>query len=441
MARQAVLNLFMWPAHRGAWRQPGVDSELFVNFDLCARMARLAEHAKLHSLFLADVSGLVYADVSRESLRRGAWLLRPEPVSFGSALAALTERIGIVITASTTYDHPYRVARALATLDHVSKGRAGWNVVTSHMPAAAPNFGLDRPLEHAVRYERAAEFFDVVTGLWDTWEDDAFLHDKESGEYLDPDKLHSLDHSGEHFSVAGPLNVPRPVQGRPVIAQAGASSDGRAFAARIAEIMYLLQTNLEDARRFYAEMKAAVEESGRSPDELKILPQLHYVIGRTQTEAEEKLAELNELIDPVVGLEQLNQYLDFDLTGYPLDGPLPEITHVTSGGQSRQQLVIKMARDEDMTIRDLVRWAGSFGLEAGSAETIADRIEEWLGADACDGFNLQFPNPLESMTNFVDLVVPELQRRGLHRTEYVGQTFRENLGLPRPTNRFAAVAG
>jgi FMN-dependent oxidoreductase (nitrilotriacetate monooxygenase family) len=440
--RQAILNLFLWPTHRGSWREPGGDAEFFFDFDLLKAEARLAERGKFHTLFIADVSGLAYADVSRETLRRGAWLLRPEPVALAGALAAATESIGIILTASTTYDHPYRVARAIATLDLISGGRAGWNVVTSHMPAAAPNFGLERMLEHTVRYERAEEFFGIVTGLWDSWEDDAFVRDRESGIFLDPDKLHALDHHGVNFSVAGPLNVPRPLQGYPVIAQAGASREGRAFAARIAELMYLMQTNIDDARAFYTEMKQAAAAGGRSPDSLKILPQLHLVVGRSEAEAQEKAAQLNELVDPLVGLEQLNQYLEFDVSGYPLDGPLPyDDIPLAPGGRSRQALVLKMARDESMTIRQLASWSGSYGVFAGSAVTIADRIEEWFAAEACDGFNLIFANPRESLTNFVDLVVPELQRRGIFRTEYAGRTLRENLGLPRPENRYVESGG
>jgi FMN-dependent oxidoreductase (nitrilotriacetate monooxygenase family) len=437
--RQAVLNLFASYLHRSGWREPGSPRDLWMDYDLWKTFAQTAERGKFHSVFVADVAGLVYGDVDEDLLSRSAWLLRHEPLTLGAALAAHTERIGIVLTASTTYHQPYFVARAFATLDHLSHGRAGWNVVTSHQASEPPNFGLELPLDHSLRYKRAEEFFDVVTGLWDSWEDDAFALDKASGRYLDPERVHTLDHKGEFFSVAGPLNIARPPQGYPVIAQAGSSEEGRAFASRIAELMYTLQEDLGRAQTFYAEMKAAVEDGGRPAGHLKVLPQLHLVVGRTESEAQEKVEELDDLVDPVVALDQLRQFLDFDLTGYPLDEQLPEIPHVTERARSRQQFVIEMARRKRMTIRELMKWAGRYGAFAGSTETIADRIEEWITSDACDGFNLIFVNPRESLTNFVDLVVPELQRRGLFHLDYTGRTLRENLGLPRPENRYAAA--
>jgi alkanesulfonate monooxygenase len=431
MKKQAILNLFAATMHRGSWREPDAPSEVWMDFELWRFLARTAERGKFHSVFVPDVAGLAYDQASEHSVGRSSWLLRMEPITLVSALAASTERIGVLATASTTYGKPYSIARAFATLDHLSGGRAGWNVVTSHMLSEAPNYGLGAPLPHADRYRQAEEFVEVVKGLWDSWEDDAFVRDKESGVYVDLEKMHRLDHDGEFFSVAGPLNLTRPPQGYPVFAQAGASVDGRAFAAKVAEMMYTIEDDIDRARALYAEMKGRAEDSGRSADHLKLLPHLHLVVAETDAEAQEKLEELNGLVDPVVGLEMLNQYLYFDLSDYPLDGPLPEIPP-TEHHQTRVKWMIEMARSKNMSIRQMIQWQGSYGAVAGSAESIADRIEEWLTTNAADGFNLFFPDAWRSVPNFVDFVVPELQRRGLFRTEYSGATLRENLGLPRP---------
>jgi alkanesulfonate monooxygenase len=434
--RQAVLNYFCSYLHRGHWREVGSPYDTWMDFEHWKVLAQTAERGKFHSLFIADTLSLLYAEQSPEAFSRNSWLLRLEPATLGAALASHTENIGIAVTMNTTYTQPYNVARTLATLDHVSGGRAGWNVVTGHQAAEAPNFGMEAPPGHADRYRQGAEYFDVVTGLWDSWEDDAFPRDKESGVYLDPAKVHTLNHTGEFYAVKGPLNIARPPQGWPVIAQAGASKDGRAFAARIAEMMYTMLEDLGDAQGFYAEMKGMVENAGRPPDHLKILPHLHVVVAETDAEAQEKLEELNGLVDPVVGIEMLNQFLYTDLSGYSLDDPLPEIP-MTERHQTRVKFMVDMARRDNRTIRDMIGWTGSFGAWAGSPATIADRIEEWIRTDACDGFNVFFPDAWRSLPRFVDLVVPELQRRGLFRTEYVGKTLRENLGLPRPANRFA----
>jgi alkanesulfonate monooxygenase len=434
--KQAILNLFMSNLHRGSWRELGTDPEQWINFELWKWLAQTAERGKLHSLFVADVAGIPYSDITPDVLRRSASLLRPEPLALGAALSACTDRIGIVLTASTTYHHPYNIARYFAMLDHMSGGRAGWNIVTSHMAGEQANFGLERPIEHARRYEQAQEFYDVVTGLWDSWDDDAFVRDQESGIYVDPDKLHVLDHEGEFFSVAGPLNTTRPPQGYPVIAQAGASPDGRAFASRVAEVMFTLQQDYDTARAFYTQMRDQVAAAGREPDQIKILPMLQLVVGVTDAEAEAKREELNDLVDPVIGLSILQKMLDFDLSDYPLDGPLPDIPAVTERAQTRQQFVIEAAVRDNLTIRQLARWVGGGGtaVSAGSPTSIADHIEQWVGGDACDGFNLTFADPQVSLPKFVDHVIPELQRRGLFRKDYGGGTLRDNLGLQRPSD-------
>jgi FMN-dependent oxidoreductase (nitrilotriacetate monooxygenase family) len=309
------------------------------------------------------------------------------------------------------------------------------------MPGETANFGLEQLLDHSVRYRRASEYVEVVKGLLDSWDDDAFPRDQESGIYADPTKLHRLDHEGEFFKVAGPLNISRSPQGYPVFAQAGSSPDGQAFAAEVAEMMFTFQSNIERAREFSAVMKNLTADAGRNPDELKILPALELVVEETDEQAQDKLDELNDLVDPAIALNLLSQALYFDLSSYPLDGPLPDIPQGTEQAQTRQRFLIEEARRDGLTIRQLARrlGTGDSGAIAGSPVTIADRIEEWVGSDACDGFNLTFPNPLRSLTNFVDLVVPELQRRGIFHEDYTGTTLRENLGLPRPAR--GAVAG
>jgi FMN-dependent oxidoreductase (nitrilotriacetate monooxygenase family) len=307
------------------------------------------------------------------------------------------------------------------------------------MAGETANFGLDQLLDHSVRYRRASEYVEVVKGLLDSWDDDAFPRDQESGTYADPNKFHRLDHKGEFFTVAGPLNISRSPQGYPVFAQAGSSPDGRSFAAEVAEMMFTFQSDIGLAREFYAEMKSRTAAAGRDPEHIKILPALELVVEDTDEAAQARLDELNDLVDPAIALNLLSQALYFDLSGYPVDGPLPEIPLGTERAQTRQRMLVEEARRDDLTIGQLARRLGSgdSGAIAGSPATIADRIEEWVGTGACDGFNLTFPNPVRSLTNFVDVVVPELQRRGVFRTEYAGKTLRENLGLPRPADRGA----
>jgi FMN-dependent oxidoreductase (nitrilotriacetate monooxygenase family) len=343
-----------------------------------------------------------------------------------------------VATASTTYNEPYHVARRFASLDHLSGGRAGWNLVTSGNPHEAMNFGRDEHVEHDARYRRAREFFDVVTGLWDSWADDAFIRDVESGVYFDPAKLHTLNHKGEHFKVKGPLNIARPVQGWPVIVQAGASEAGRQIAAETAEAVFTGQTSITEARKFYADVKGRMAKAGRSPDHMKILPGVFVVVGDTVEAARAKKRKLDSLVHPDSGIASLSVALGTDVSGFDLDGPLPEIPESNASQSGRQRLVDMAARDK-LTVRELAQIVGgSYGaLElVGTPQTIVDRMEEWFSTMACDGFNVMFPYVPEGLDDFVDRVTPELQRRGLFRKEYEGRTLRENLGLPRPQNRF-----
>jgi len=427
--------------HIASWRHPDAQADAGENFAHYRQIAQTAERAKFDMVFLAD-GVAVRRDSDVEALSRDGKIVHFEPLTLLSALSAVTEHIGLVATASTTYNEPYHIARKFASLDYLSGGRAGWNVVTSATEAEALNFNREHHMEHALRYERAREFLQVVTGLWDSWEDDAFVRDKASGVAFDPAALHVLHHKGKHFSVRGPLNVARPPQGYPVIVQAGASDDGRDFAASTAEVIFTAQQTLEEAQAFYKDMKGRLATYGRSPDQLKIMPGIFPVIGRTEAEAKEKYDQLQNLIHPQVGLALLSGLVgSVDLTSYPLDGPLPALPE-TNGNKSRLQLVRDLAVRENLTIRQVYQAiAGARGhwTTWGTPEQIADRLESWFINEAADGFNLMPPYLPGGLDDFVEHVIPILQRRGRFRTEYKGRTLRENLGLARPTNQFSAV--
>jgi FMN-dependent oxidoreductase (nitrilotriacetate monooxygenase family) len=437
-SRQLRLGAFMRPVsiHTGAWRYPGAFPDANFNFAHYKRFAQTLERGRFDAIFLAD--HLAVLNMPMAALKRSATVTSFEPLTLLSALAVVTDCLGLIATASTTYDEPFHIARKFASLDHLSSGRAGWNVVTTANPQAALNFGLDAHVEHGERYHRAREFFDVVTGLWDSWADDAFIRDVEAGIYFDPEKLHVLAHKGEHLSVRGPLNIARPIQGWPVIVQAGSSDAGRQLAAETAEVVFGSQNNLADGQRFYADVKGRMEKLGRARDHLKILPGAFVVVGETVAEARAKKARLDGLVHPDSGIASLSVQLGHDASGFDLDGPLPEIPE-TNASKSAQRKLVDLARRENMTVRQLAQYVGgSYGaLEMiGTPITIADQMEEWLVSEACDGFNVMFPYLPGGLDDFVDRVVPELQRRGLFRREYEGTTLRENLGLPRPKNRF-----
>src|SRR5580700_10012229 len=431
------LGAFMRPVsiHTAAWRYPGAWADANFNFKRLTRLAQTLERGKFDAFFMAD--HLAVLNMPIEGLKRSATVTSFDPLILLPALAAVTEHLGLIATASTTYNEPYHVARKFASLDHLSCGRAGWNVVTSGNPDEAMNFGLEEHVEHAERYRRAREFFDVVTGLWDSWADDAFIRDVDEDLYFDPARLHVLDHQGEFLSVRGPLNIARPIQGWPVIVQAGASEAGRQLAAETAEVIFASGGNFADAQRFYADVKGRMTELGRSPDHMKILPGALVVVGETAGEAREKRALLDSLVHPDSGIASLSIALGHDASGFDLDGPLPEIPE-TNASKSGRQRVIDRARRDNLTVRQLAQIAGSYGGLAmvGTPAMIADQMEEWLFREACDGFNIMFPWVPGGLDDFVDRVVPELQRRGLFRREYDGRTLRENLGLPRPENRF-----
>jgi N-acetyl-S-(2-succino)cysteine monooxygenase len=366
-----------------------------------------------------------------------------EPITLLAGIAGQTDRIGLVATVTTSYNEPYNVARKFASLDHISGGRAGWNVVTSANLSEAFNFGREAHYEHGERYDRALEFTEIVRGLWDSWDDDAFLRDRASGRYFDPAKLHTLNHKGEHFSVRGPLNVARPPQGHPVIFQAGSSEIGRELAARTAEAVFTPQHSLEGAQAFYRDLKGRMTKYGRSPDHLKVMPGLNPIVGRTEQEAEEKHRFLQSLIHPDVGLELLSNALaGFDLRPYDLDGPLPEaVFGVTpKGGTTSFHNVLQWATEEKLTIRQLYqRFAGARGQRTvkGTAAQIVDQMEDWFINHGVDGFLIQPSHLPGGLADFIALVIPELQQRGLFRTDYEGTTLRDHLGLPRPRSRYA----
>lgn len=438
------LGAFFHPTgnHVASWLHPDAQIDAGTNVEHYIQLAQTAERGKFDLMFLADA--LATRDGNLDALSRWPqYMAYFEPVTLLSAIATMTKNIGLVSTATTSYNEPYNVARKFASLDHISHGRAGWNVVTSANLTEAYNFGRAEHFEHGERYDRALEFTDVVFGLWDSWDDDAFLRDRASARYFHPEKLHYLHHRGENFSVRGPLNVARPPQGRPVIFQAGSSKAGMDLAARIAEAVFTPALSLEAALAFSHDLKGRLPAHGRSPESIKIMPGLNAIVGRTRAEAEEKHRFLQSLIHPDVGLELLSNALGgFDLRPYPLDGPLPEEAFgiEAKGGLTSVRNVRSWARNEGLTIRQLYeRFAGARGQRSliGTPTDIADDMEAWFRAGAVDGFLIQPSYLPGGLDDFVDLVIPVLQERGLFRKEYESVTLRGNLGLEKPTSRYS----
>lgn len=429
--------------HIAAWRHPlsPPDGQLDLPFHI--RLARTLERGTFDALFIADVVAIWGHDL--DSLRRTARADHFEPLTLLSALSTVTERIGLVATATTTYNEPFHIARKFASLDHLSGGRAGWNVVTSVVPSEAGNFGRDTHLDHALRYRRAEEFVDVVHGLWDSFADGSVVRDRARGIYYEPAGLRTPHHAGEHFTVRGPLNISRPPQGSPVIFQAGSSETGRDFAARHGEVIFTAQTSLAGAQAFYADLKERVAAHGRDPDNVLVWPVLAPYVASTEAEARARLGELQELVHDDVARRLVQDNIgDLDLSGYPLDGPVPDVG-VTNRSRSRQELLLDLARRENLTIRQLALRFAAVSSVVGTPETVADHIERWFRARAADGFNVSFPYLPGSAEDFVDHVVPELRRRGLFRAEYEETTLRGHLGLPlppvRPSGRAVAETG
>jgi FMN-dependent oxidoreductase (nitrilotriacetate monooxygenase family) len=433
--RKLHLNAFLMSTghHEASWRLP--ESDPFANTDVrhYQSLAQTAERGRLDSIFFAD-SPALWNGIGR----RPAGAL--EPTVLLTAIATATERIGLIATASTTYNDPYNLARRFASVDHVSNGRAGWNVVTTAGPDAAHNFGLDDQPTHRERYERADEFLEVAYALWDSWDDDAPVGDKAAGVWGDSSKVRTIDHDGRFFKVRGPLNVPRSPQGRPVIVQAGSSEDGRHFAARHAEAVFTAHQTLADAQEFYGDLKRRAAAVGRDPDAVKILPGIVPVLGATEAEAQALERQLDDLIKPEYAREQLARTLRLRPEDLPLDRELPADLpdeDEIEGAKSRYTLIVNLARREHLTVRQLIgRLGGGRGHRTftGTPEQVADAIVEWFELGAADGFNIM-PAALPSgLDAFVDHVVPLLRRRGLFRTDYEGVTLRDHLGLARPAD-------
>jgi FMN-dependent oxidoreductase (nitrilotriacetate monooxygenase family) len=439
-SRQLRLGAFMRPVgiHTAWWRYPGAYPDANFNLQHLIRFAQKLEKGRFDAWFMAD--HLAVLNMPMAALKRSATVTSFDPLTLLPVLAVHTEHLGLIATASTTFEPAYTIARRFASLDHISNGRAGWNLVTTSNPDAALNFGLTEHMEHGERYRRAREFYDVVTGLWDSWAEDAFIRDVEEGIYFNPDRMHVLDHKGEFLSVRGPLNIARPIQGWPVIVQAGASDSGRQLAAETAEMIFSPGGGgIDGAKEYYSDVKTRAARHGRNPEHIKILPGCLVVVGDTVEEAKAKRALLDSLVHPDSGMGSLSIALGHDASQFDLDAPLPDIPE-TNASKSGRERVIARARRENLTVRQLAQIAGGYGGLAmvGTPRTIADQMEEWLYGEASDGFNIMFPWVPGGLDEFVDRVVPELQRRGLFRREYEGKTLRENLGLPRPENRFFA---
>ncbi len=441
--KQLRLGAFMRPVsiHTAAWRYPGGTPDANFNLKALVQYAQTLERGRFDAFFMAD--HLAVLNMPMAALKRSATVTSFDPLTLLPALAMVTKHLGLIATASTTFEPAYTIARRFASLDHISDGRAGWNLVTTSNPDAALNFGMDDQMPHAERYARAREYFDVVTGLWDSWADDAFIRDVDSGIYFDPDRLHVLDHKGKYLKVRGPLNIGRPIQGWPIVVQAGASDAGRQLAAETAEVVFAAGGPIEAGRAFYADVKGRAAKVGRNPDHIKILPGAFTIIGESLDEAQEKRARLDSLVNYDSGIAAVSIALGTDARAYDPDKPLPQDIPETDASKSGRERVIALARRENLTVRQLAGRLGGYGGLAmmGTPKMIADQMEEWLVTEASDGFNVMFPYLPGGLDDFVDKVVPELQRRGLFRREYEGKTLRENLGLPRPENQFFPAAG
>lgn len=425
--------------HVAGWRHPSVDPARSTTLSYYAELARIAERGKFDFLFLADNNGVAYLD-NPSALSQMAISVHVEPVTLLGALAALTTHLGLVATVTTTYTEPYHVARKFAALDHLSGGRASWNVVTSANPKEAFNFSAEKHMAHGDRYQRAREFLEITFGLWDSFEDDAFAFDQKAGLYVDPAKMHYLDWRSDQFQVKGPLNSPRSPQGRPVIFQAGSSESGMELGAETADAIFTAQESFDRAKTFYADIKGRLPKFGRGPEDMLIFVGVSPIVGRTLEEAQAKYDYLQSLVSDDVGLKFLSDVMGgVDLSGLPLDEKVTTLP-ATQGGQARRDLFIAKATKEGMTLRELCRFVvGGRGhrLLIGTPESVADGLQQWFEAKAADGFLIAPAYFPEQFDDFVSLVVPELQRRGLFRKDYEGRTLREHFGLQRPRH-FAA---
>ncbi|MGA4996682.1 NtaA/DmoA family FMN-dependent monooxygenase [Streptomyces arboris] len=420
------------PGQHGLWKDPRVAKDASIDINYYIQQAQAAEHALFDALFIVDSQFI-------NSTYPAHYLNRLEPLTLLSAVATHTRHIGLVATASSTYNSPFNLARRFASLDLISGGRAGWNVVTSFDTGTSKNFGLDEHLDYATRYGRALEFVQVARGLWDSYEDDAFPADVERSLFLDPERLHALDHQGEHFKVAGPLNVSRSPQGQPVIFQAGVSAEGRDLAARVAEGIYAPGGTLEQAQEYYADIKKRTAAHGRDPDHIKVFIHGGPIVGSTDEEARRREREIfEEDNDFERNLALLGRSFGaYDFSVHDLDAPFPDVAHLAEkGGRTGAARIIERAREQKLTLRQVAQEANAFRQSpfVGAPDTVADTIEKWFDAGTLDGINLAFRNN-DDLNLFVDGVVPLLQKRGLFRTAYEADTLRGNLGLPIPANR------
>lgn len=422
--------------HPAGWRTLA-NPKSIIDLAFFTEIARTAERGKLDAVFLSDALALRgHAHGPAQSL---------EPTVLLTALAGVTQQIGLVGTASTTFNDPFNLARRFASVDHLSAGRVAWNAVTTYDPDAAANFSMHAPLDKDARYLRAEEFVDVVLKLWDSWEDDALIADPSSGRYADPARVHAIAHRGAHFQVDGPLNLPRSPQGRPVLVQAGGSEAGVALAARHADAVFTAQTTFDGAQAFYRDIKARVERNGRDPEHLLVLPGLYPVIGGTLAEARARKAEMDALLDRSSELNKFARALGLDAADLQLDAPLP-YERIDQGGSTDVsrgfiRATVLLAQSENLTVRDLLdRNPGAHRMVVGAPETIADDIERWFAGRAADGFNLNADVFPSGLADFVDHVVPLLQRKGIFRRDYEGTTLREHYGLPRPVSCYATEA-
>ncbi|PVG81754.1 LLM class flavin-dependent oxidoreductase [Nocardioides gansuensis] len=440
MRRQLSLNAFLHDTghHEASWRHPASGAERIGDVEWYQEIAREAEAAKLDAVFLAD--GPAWWGGAHRPANQF------EPITLLTAIAAVTSKIGLIATASTTFYEPYNLARLFASLDQISKGRAGWNIVTTFSEDAAFNFGLDGVPSTEERYLRAQEFVDVVGKLWDSWEDGAIAVDREAGTYVDTGRVHAIDHVGRFLKVRGPFSAPRPPQGRPVYIQAGSSNDGRAFAARNAEAIFTAHQTLEDAQAFYRDIKTKARAFGRDADQVKVLPGISPFVADTAAEAEELYRSFNELTVPAYGLQQLEKMAGVSLGHLGLDERVPlevfgHAGNVLDNNRSRRQVVANIVERDRPTLRQLLhRLAGGRGHNVvhGTPEQVADTIQTWFESAAADGFNVMPPLYPHLLTAFTQKVVPILQERGLFRTEYAGSTLREHYGLARPVSQYAA---
>jgi FMN-dependent oxidoreductase (nitrilotriacetate monooxygenase family) len=439
MSRQLHLNLFIHSRghHEASWRHPLASPLALSDIRYYQDLAQRAEAALFDAIFLADQ--LALGDDVDQAAR--IWL---EPITALAAIAPVTSHIGLIATASTTYTEPFNLARQFGSLDHISNGRAGWNIVTSWLASAARNYGGDGQVSHADRYTQGEEFMAVVKALWDSWADDAVLDDRAGGRYADGSRIRPIDHHGEQYRVAGPLNMPRTPQGRPVLVQAGSSDVGRRFAARHAEAVFTAHLEKSTAQVFYTDLKRLAAEEGRNPDQVLILPGLSPMIASTEAEAERLIRETNELCDPEVGRKRLSgRFGGYDFSQLPLDRPLtpddfPDPESVQAA-RSRTEVILGVVRREQPTLRQLLATlAGARGhfTFAGTPEQVADLIEDWFTDGAADGFNIMPPLLPAMLDVFSAEVIPILQRRGLFRTAYEGSTLREHYGLDRPVSQF-----